>query len=189
MHMDPAVDGLSVAADCLGRAGLEWMLVGSVAAFLYGRERSTHDIDVVFDPNGVIPAHVSARFLPEYMLDDQMLADSLQTGMMANAIGLQGGPKLDLVPLPKHPFDREAFARRTLRLWHGTPLPVIAPADLVISKLRWAQDSLSERQLADVRAIMALGRFDENEPRFNRWIDRLQLRDVLEASRETRYEA
>lgn len=165
------------------------MLVGSVAAFLYGRERSTHDIDVVFDPAGVIPSRVSASFQPEYMLDPDMLAESLVTGMMANAIGLEGGPKIDLVPRPDEPFDRDAFGRRSARAWFGRSLFVIAPPDLVISKLRRAKDSMSERQLADVRAIMALGRFDEHDAEFNGWVDRLQLRDVLEASRENRYEA
>ncbi len=189
MHIDPTIDGLSLVADCLDRAGLDWMLVGSVAAFLYGRERSTHDIDVVFDPAGVIPEDVSASLQPEYMLDPDMLADSLVTGMMANAIGLQGGPKIDLVPRPNDPFDVHAFERRSPREWFGRSLLVIASPDLVISKLRWAKDSLSERQLADVRAIMALGRFDEHDAEFNGWIDRLQLRDVLDASRENRYEA
>lgn len=189
MHLDPTIDGLSKAAECLDRAGLRWMLVGSVAAFLYGRQRSTYDIDVVFDRAGVIPDRVAATFQPEYMLDPDMLADSLVTGMMANAIGLQGGPKIDLIPRPDDPFDHYAFQRRSRHEWFGRSLFVIAPPELVISKLRWAKDSFSERQLADVRAIMAMGRFDEHDPEFNGWIDRMQLRDVLEASRETRYEA
>ena len=136
------------------------MLVGSVAAFLYGRERSTHDIDVVFDGAGVDAARTSAALRPDYLLDPEMLADSLRSGAMANAIGLHGGPKLDLVPLSADPFDRESFGRRAMLTWHERSVPVITPRDLVISKLRWAKDSLSERQLADVRAIMALGRFD-----------------------------
>ncbi len=189
MHPNPSVDALSTVAGCLDRANLRWMLVGSVAAFLYGHERSTHDIDVVFDPARVVPALVSAAFSPDYMLDPQMLSDTLRTGNMANAIAMRGGPKVDLVPLATHPFDRTAFERRESFEWQGRLIRVITPMDLVVSKLRWAKDSMSERQLGDVRAIMAMGRFDEHDADFNSWINRLQLRDVLEASRETRYEA
>lgn len=189
MHPNPNVDAFSIAIDCLERAGLRWMLVGSVAAYLYGHERSTHDIDIVFDPDGVHPRLVAPAFGPQYFLDEDMLADTLRTGMMANAIPLIGGPKIDLVPLKKEPFDQVAFRRRLRQQWQGREVSVIAPADLVISKLRWAKDSESERQLADVRAIMATGHVDEHDDDFNRWIDRLSLRDVLDKSRETRYEA
>jgi len=173
----------------LNRAGLRWMLVGSVAAFLYGHERSTHDIDVVFDPKGVNPSVVAAAFAPDYMLDPLMLEDTLKTGYMANALPLRGGPKIDLSPLRDEPFEQTAFARREERDWHEQTIPVISPADLVIAKLRWAKDSWSERQLGDVRAIMATGRVDEHNDDFNRWIDRLSLRDLLDASREAGYEA
>lgn len=189
MHPNPNVDGLSVVADCLNRAGLQWMLVGSVAAFLYGHERSTHDVDIVFDPQGVIPRLVASALAPEYMLDPLMLEDTLRSGYMSNALPMQGGPKIDLSPLGNDPFDRVAFERRQARDWYGREIRVISPPDLVISKLRWAKESMSERQLGDVRAIMAKGRINEHDPDFNRWIDRLSLRDVLDASRETRYEA
>lgn len=189
MHPNPGSDALAVAADCLNRSGLEWMLVGSVAAFLYGHQRSTQDIDVLFEPKGVNPAVVARAFEPDYMLDPLMLEDTLRTGIMANALALRGGPKIDLSPLGREAFMKVAFQRRAQIEWHGFPLFVIQAADLVVSKLLWARESRSERQLADIRAIMATGRVNEHDEDFNHWVDQLALRDLLDASRETRYDA
>lgn len=36
---------------------------------------------------------------------------------------------------------------------------------------------------------MATGRVNEHDEDFNHWVDQLALRDLLDASRETRYDA
>ncbi len=165
------------------------MLVGSVAALMYGRNRSTDDIDIVLDCTRVNPERLSNLFEPEYMLDPVMVADSVRRGIMFNAIPLTRGPKVDLIPVKPAPFEREAFRRRQQRDWHGTPVSVIAPDDLVIAKLSWAKESQSERQLADVRAIMAMDIVDESDDHFQHWVSSLGLEATLDASRSTRYEA
>ncbi len=164
------------------------MLTGSVAAFIYGRDRSTVDIDIVVECAGIAPTELVRSMQPDYFLDEQMVRDSLRSGEMFNAIPLAGGPKIDFIPLRRDPFEQTAFRRRDSVEWHGTTLSVATGKDLVISKLLWARDSRSERQLADVRAIMSLGLVDEDED-FRRWIARLGLGETLAASRETRYDA
>jgi hypothetical protein len=168
--------------------GLKWMLAESVAGLLYGHTRGTEDIDIVFDGQGVNPAMVPAVLAPEYFLDPFMFRDSLKTGTMCNAIAQQGGIKIDLVPLTDDVFNKLVFERRRRIDWHGVTVPVIRADHLVISKLRWAKESLSERQLADVRAIMSRQKVDENEPEFARWISFLGLEAVLDASRRAGYE-
>lgn len=109
----PPADALTIAAHKLQRTGARWMLTGSVAALLYGRERSTMDIDIVVDVRGIQPGAFAAIFAPEYFLDSEMVRESMASGIMFNAIPLQGGPKIDLIPLaPDNPFDAWAFANR-----------------------------------------------------------------------------
>jgi hypothetical protein len=183
------VDALSLVAGKLNAGDYRWMLVGSVAALLYGRGRTTNDLDIVLDCHGIDPGQLSALFLPEYFLDEEMIVNSIALGMMFNAIPVHGGMKVDLVPLPEEPFEQEAFGRRQVVDWHDTPVFATAPDDLVLAKLRWAKASDSERQLADVRAIMALELFDEHEEHFRTWVRRLDLEATLDASRSTRYDA
>lgn len=107
---------------------------------------------------------------------------------MFNAISLVGGQEVDFVPLTRDSFDRSAFERRRRLPWSDAAMYAINPADLVLSKLRWGAASESNRQLADVRAIMALGLFDETDAYFQRWLDRLGLRNALDASRTAGYD-
>ena len=167
---------------------LKWMLSGSVAGLLYGHTRATDDLDIVFDRTGVNPAMVPAVLSPDYFLDPYMFRDSLRTGAMCNAIAQHGGPKIDLVPLGNDLFSKLSMERRNWLDWHGVRVPVIRADHLVISKLRWAKDSRSERQLADVRAIMSHQDVDANDPEFTRWISLLGLEEVLDASRRAGYE-
>lgn len=168
--------------------GLRWMLAGSVAGLLYGHTRGTDDIDIVFDRRGVIAPILVGALSPEYSLDILMFRDSLRTGTMCNAIAQHGGPKIDLVPLPDDLFSQLSFERRRRIEWHGVMVPVIRADHLVISKLRWAKDSLSERQLADVRAIMSIQKVQEDDQEFAKWISLLDLGSVLDASRRAGYE-
>jgi hypothetical protein len=185
---DTPMDVIMKIAPRFDEIGLKWMLSGSVAGLLYGHTRATDDIDIVFDRKGVNPVMVPAVLAPDFVLDPYMFRDSMRTGMMCNAIASHGGTKIDLVPLPDDFFNKVAFERRRRLDWHGVMVPVIRADYLVISKLRWAKESLSERQLADVRAIMSRQEVDENEPEFTRWISFLGLEAVLDASRRAGYE-
>lgn len=183
-----ADDTLSIAARKLNEGGYRWMLVGSGAGLLYGRFRSTADIDIVLDCERLVPRELAHRFAPEFMLDAEQIETCLRHGQMFNAIPLLPGLKVDFVPLSRGPFGREAFNRRRIARWEGVDVWVTSPEDLVLAKLRWAKESGSERQLADVRAIMALGLFDESDDYFQGWVQRLDLRDTMDASRAARYD-
>jgi hypothetical protein len=170
--------------------GARWMLVGSVAGSFYGLGRSTLDIDLVVDLKSRPPVLIARSVEPEYFIDEVALQDAATSGAMVNGLVAEGvGFKVDLNPLGSDPFDRAAFARRRREDWLGVPVSIITPSDLVISKLRWAAESGSERQLADVRQIMAMELFDEHDADFQQWLTRLGLRDVLDASRSARHDA
>lgn len=96
--------------------------------------------------------------------------------------------KTDFILLGDSPFERTAFERRIADTWHGIPLWVTTGEDLVVSKLRWAKLGGSERQLADVRAILAAGHVTDFAY-ITRWVDALDLHEQLDASRSTRYGA
>lgn len=50
---------------------------------------------------------------------------------------------------------------------------LVAPEDLIISKLEWARDTRSEVQLADVRNLLACAQLEREY--LGRWVPRLGL--------------
>lgn len=187
MLTDP-VDALTQIASKLNKLGVGYMLTGSVAALFYGRERSTVDVDIVIDMRTTTPEALVDALAPEYFLDIEMVRECLPLEDMFNALPMAGGPKIDLIPLKRAPFEQLKFERRRTMDWHGTPISVITAVDLALSKLEWAKMSMSERQLADVRGIMSFGEVVEDDY-FRRWVERLGLGEVVEASRTVRYDA
>lgn len=187
MLADP-IDALSQIARKLNTLGAGYMLTGSVAALFYGRERSTVDVDIVIDMRTVAPESLVDALAPEYFLDIEMVRECLPLEDMFNALPMAGGPKIDLIPLKRAAFEHLKFERRKTLDWHGTPVSVITAVDLVLSKLEWAKSSMSERQLADVRGIMAFEEVVEDDY-FRRWVERLGLEEVVEASRTIGYDA
>ncbi len=181
-------DALTDVAARLKAVGVEYMLTGSGAAMFYGLSRSTADLDVVVDLDILDVAPLVDAFDGDYYVNADAVFDALERRSMFNVIPFFPGLKTDFILLRDEPFQQEAFSRRRQINWHGTLVWVIDPRDLVLSKLNWARESHSAQQFADVRAIMASG-FVEEDDEFRAWIDRLDLQDVLDASRTTRYDA
>lgn len=182
-------DALTIAALKLHATQAPWMVTGSTAALFWGRIRTTIDIDIVVDFRKVDPDHFALAFAPEYMLHAEMIRDTMRTGIMANALPLEGGPKLDLIPLKANDdFQLSAFERRIPLDWMGVPIFAASPEDVILNKLLWGRASDSQRQLADVQAIMAEN--DDLELDYiQRWASQLNLEQELEAARTTRHDS
>lgn len=182
------VDLLSDLAVRLDRISMPYMVTGSVAALFYGLDRSTQDTDVVID---IRPADV-ARFVEEfdqgYFVDPQMVADSARTRIMFNVMPHQGG-KVDFIPLKDDLFERLMFERRLRTAYRSGTACIPTPQDLVLRKLWWAKDSRSVQQLKDVAVIMAGENFDEHDDYFQRWLDTLGVRELLELARSRGHDA
>jgi len=52
---------------------------------------------------------------------------------------------------------------------------VISKEDLILSKLRWAAETVSERQFEDIRALVESG---VDQPYIDEWLSREQLTNV-----------
>lgn len=80
------IDALTLVAARLSDIGVAWMLTGSVAAFLYGRDRSTADIDIVVDCSNLTARRLVESLQPEYFLDEEMTRDGIVRKETFNAI-------------------------------------------------------------------------------------------------------
>ena len=62
--------------------------------------------------------------------------------------------KVEFVVRKDTPYRRREFARRKKISIDGQDVYVVAPEDLILSKLAWAKDSKSEVQLKDVQNLL-----------------------------------
>lgn len=68
------------------------------------------------------------------------------------------------------------FERRKRIQLNDQELWIVSKEDLILSKMKWAHESLSERQLSDVQNLLATGADREY---LELWSQRLNLTDIL----------
>ena len=140
----------------LDRAGVPYMVTGSLASSYYGEPRSTRDLDIVIDPDAaslerLVDELVEGRFY----VDRDAALEALHDRSQFNAMDADA-TKIDFVIRKDRPFSVEEFGRRERVDLLGTPAFVATAEDVVLSKLEWAVETDSDRQLSDAAAILAI---------------------------------
>ena len=81
---------------------------------------------------------------------------------------------MDFIVRKDSVYRREEFRRRRRVTIDDIAIFVVAPEDLIISKLDWARDTHSEVQLADARNLVGAVS-DLDREYLTRWVTRLGL--------------
>ena len=160
----------------LERAGVPYMITGSVASSYHGEPRATRDLDVVIDPGpGGIDRLVGELEAAGLYVDVEAALGALDNRSQFNAIDATTGWKVDFLLRKDRPFSREEFGRRTRANLLGTPAWIASPEDTIIAKLEWAGPSGSDRQLRDVAAMLDIGGQSVDLVYIDRWVAGLGL--------------
>ena len=138
----------------LDDAGIPYMVTGSIAANFYTVPRMTRDIDIVVE----LSERDIGRFIPlfekDYYLEPEAVRGAVKNKGMFNLIQDEYIIKVDFVVRKDTPYRRREFSRRKKVSVDGQDLYIVAPEDLILSKLEWAKESKSEVQLVDVRNLL-----------------------------------
>ena len=172
--------------DCLrrlNRAGVSYMLTGSMASNYWGIPRTTHDLDFVIQlPPSSIPK-LAQEFQGDYYFDEAAIrAASLQPPHQFNLIDMRSALKVDFWYLrPKPPFfERDMFARRMKIPVFGEPAWLATAEDTLLHKLFWNQLTPSDRQLSDAAGIVAVQKESLDTQYLRHWAEELALTDTLD---------
>lgn len=171
---------LRQVVDSLERAGIGYMVTGSVVSSLQGEPRSTHDIDfvVAVDQSHVV-AIVSAFPPPRFYLDEQAARQAVRTRGMFNLIDTESGDKVDFWLLTDEPFDRSRFARRREQEVLGIRLTLTTPEDTILQKLKWAKLSGgSEKAFVDALRVFEVQAGTLDIEYLDTWAGRLGVEDL-----------
>lgn len=153
------------------------MLTGSMAANVYAMPRMTRDIDFV-----VAISLDSIPLLPElfpeenYYFSQQAAVTATESFTCFNLIHLATMIKIDFMIRKPEVFRLHEFSRRIQHNIQGEKIWIVSKEDLILSKLIWAQVSLSEKQLLDVKNLLATD-YDSNYLQL--WAQQLHLTDIL----------
>ena len=139
----------------LNKAGIQYMLTGSVASSLQGEPRATHDIDMVIAVEKLNAHELAEAFPPpDYYLDEHSILEAIKGQTMFNLIELKSGDKVDFWILSNEAFDRSRFSRKYSVQFMGTEIQVSSPEDTILAKLRWAKlCGGSEKQFTDAVGV------------------------------------
>lgn len=176
--MADQLDVLKLIAARLDGLGIQYMLTGSVAAGWYGQPRTTRDIDLV----AVLYAPHAAKLVEglggEFECDVEVIRSAIAARRPFTVFHRASVQKIDLVVRQDAEYELEKFERRRQMEIGGQRVWVIAPEDLILSKLAWAKRSPSELQLRDVRAMIAV-QHDLDWKYIDRWALRLTVTSLL----------
>jgi hypothetical protein len=138
----------------LDRAGLSYMITGSMAANFYTVPRMTRDIDIVVELAEADLGSFIPLFEADFYLDPQTVRDAVKHQGMFKLIQNEYVVKIDFIVRKDSPYRPREFSRRRKVGVDGQSFYLVAPEDLILSKLEWAKDSRSEIQLLDVRNLL-----------------------------------
>ena len=175
--MSEELDVLQEVTQRLAGAHISYMVTGSMAANFYAVPRMTRDIDVVIELSVRDVDRLVRLFESDFYVDRDMIQTAVRGQGMFNLIHTRLLVKVDFVVRKDSPYRIEEFSRRRRVSLKGGEVVLVAPEDLILSKLDWAKDSRSEVQLADVRGLLAsVGDLDREY--LERWARRLGIEDL-----------
>jgi hypothetical protein len=157
--------------------GLNYMLTGSVAMLRFAPGRMTNDIDIVVQLEHRDRLRFVDAFAGNYYIPEEKIAGAIDRSSMFNVLNNETLVKIDIALVKPTEFHKNAFENRErVDLW-DIEVWAIRRDDLIVSKLFWAKDSRSERQLRDVVTVMMNG-FDADY--ILSWVKALGVSDLFD---------
>ncbi len=160
----------------LEAAGIDYMLTGSVALNCYAQPRMTRDIDLVVAFCLKDVARIHDILGQDYYVSEEAAREAVSSQSCFNAIHQITLIKVDFMVRKQEDYRLHEFTRRIRLKVADFEVWVVSKEDLILSKLHWARESLSERQLADVENLVATGC---DTAYLRTWSAALNLTDML----------
>jgi hypothetical protein len=158
----------------LNRAGIRYVIGGSVAAIFYGEPRLTNDVDVVAflnpsDARRLAEVFPSSEFyLPP--LESILLEAAREQRGHFNIIHLDTNFKADMYLTGHDELNAWAFRNKRQIEFEGEPLILAPPEYVIVRKLEYFREGGSEKHLRDIRSMLAVSGEQLNRAELEEWI-------------------
>ncbi|MDI6759278.1 MAG: nucleotidyltransferase [Candidatus Brocadiaceae bacterium] len=146
---------LKVVARRLKSVDIPYMVTGSIALNFYSVPRMTRDIDLVIELSPPALDKFCRLFSKDFYLSREAVEEAVRRPGVFNLIHNKSIVKVDFIVRKEDEYHKEEFQRKRLVTVEGTPISLVSPEDLILSKLLWARDTDSEIQLKDVQNLLS----------------------------------
>jgi len=170
--------------DVLGRlnaAGVDYMLIGSMASNYWGIPRTTHDLDFVL---AMQPDQVNAlvlAFEAGFVLQPESIRAAFRPPFQFNMLDEQSALKADFWLLRDDPFEQTAFGRRLQIVLFDVSAWIATAEDVILHKLYWNRLTPSERRLGDAAGVYAVQADSLDANYLQQWAARIDVQRELDA--------
>jgi hypothetical protein len=156
-------DILITFARLFRRFKVPYLLTGSFAVSSYGYPRATHDIDFVLEIEESAKKQLirAISSLPSTYVQD---ITELNTERLTfyTIYHTETTTKVDLWFIADHEFEANVKRKRYLTI-DELEIPLVSPEDLILKKLEWCKEVMSERHMRDCVGMWKVqkGKLDE----------------------------
>lgn len=175
--MSQEFEVLKLVCNRLDLAEIPYMLTGSFASHFYAVPRMTRDIDIVIEILKPELHKFFHLFKDDFYVVSNSIAEAIENEGMFNIIHNESIFKVDFIIRKDSSYRHAEFQRRRKLKLGDLESWVVSPEDLILSKLFWAKDSLSELQLRDVRNLLSANKNLDNDY-IAKWVQKLELTNV-----------
>lgn len=177
--MSEELEVLKMVTECLKEAGIPYMVTGSIASNFYAVPRMTRDIDIVIELKPPDVEKIYRIFSTDFYIDKDVVKNEVARRGMFNIIHNEYVIKVDFIVRKDTEYRQKEFHRRRPIQVEGRELFLVAPEDLILSKLEWAKESHSDMHLKDVKSI--LGSVEDLDYDYlQKWAAELGLSDLFQ---------
>jgi hypothetical protein len=170
---------LKLVCHRLEQEAIPYMLTGSFAANFYAVPRMTRDIDIVIEIQKADADRLFQIFQKDFYVSRSSIDEAIEHKGMFNIIHNDFVFKVDFIIRKDSTYRNTEFQRKRQVFLDMAFIWIVAPEDLIISKLSWAKDSSSEMQLKDVKNLLLTLR-DLDKEYLHSWVQTLKLDHVYQ---------
>lgn len=181
--MSEELEILKEVTQRLEKVKIVYVISGSIAANYYTIPRMTRDLDVIVEMKDSDISRFIRSFKADFFVDEEVIREEVKNRGMFNLIHTKYAFKVDFIVRKETAWQKEMFSRRQKIRVDNISAWLITIEDLILAKLLWAKDSLSELQLNDVRNLLeSKGAVDRLY--VEKWVLELALEHVYQKVRK-----
>src|SRR3989338_6834316 len=166
---------LKFVVEQLNNSKVPYFLIGSFAVSYYGKPRATHDIDFKISLSQKAVKPLIEKFQKQVYISEEGIQDALKHQTMFNLIHFETNTKVDFWILQNDAFDQARFKRKKTVSLFGLDTFITTVEDLIIIKLKWYQESESDKHLNDIQGILEIQQDKIDKKYIQEWVGRLRL--------------
>ncbi len=152
---------------------IQYMLSGSIALNNYTIPRMTMDIDIIIALKQENLNEFLSIFNTNYYLNENTVREETKRLGMFNVIDHQTGLKVDFILRKDTEYRKHEFERKIRTNFGAFDVWTVSIEDLIISKLDWIQVLQSDKQINDIKNLLANPQSDITY--IKEWCNKLNL--------------